>query len=123
MKLTTSPILLILFIFLSFNSFSQVHDIIYGTVTAEDGSTVPGVTVRIYCIAPIKYRIKSDNSVKFIEINGTITDIDGNYKLIVPDSLEHYKIEYSFMGLETKIIEIPACSKKNKNKFFKNEND
>ena len=65
---------------------------ISGTVTsAEDGSTMPGVNVVLKGTT-----------------NGTITDIDGNYKLSVPS--EGGILSFSFVGLTTQEIEIGARS-------------
>lgn len=61
---------------------------ISGTVTSiEDGSPLPGVTVRV----------KNTNL-------GTITDVDGNYSIDVPT--ENAKLIFSFIGFITEEIEI-----------------
>jgi TonB-dependent starch-binding outer membrane protein SusC len=61
---------------------------ISGTVTsAEDGSTIPGVTVLVKGTAL-----------------GTITDINGNYEIDVPE--ENNFLIFSFVGLETQEVAI-----------------
>jgi len=63
-----------------------------GTVTStDDGSTLPGVNV-----------ILKGTST------GTVTDVDGNYKLSVPSS--GGVLVFSFVGLETKEVEIGSKS-------------
>lgn len=63
-----------------------------GTVTsADDGSTLPGVNV-----------ILKGTST------GTVTDVDGNYKLSVPSS--GGVLVFSFVGLETTEVEIGSRS-------------
>ena len=65
---------------------------ISGTVTsAEDGSTMPGVNVVLKGTT-----------------NGTITDIDGNYKLSIPT--EGGILSFSFVGLTTEEVEIGTQS-------------
>lgn len=65
---------------------------ISGTVTsAEDGSTMPGVNVVLKGTT-----------------NGTITDVDGNYKLSVPS--EGGILSFSFVGLTSEEVEIGTRS-------------
>ena len=65
---------------------------ISGKVTAiEDGSTMPGVNVVLKGTT-----------------NGTITDVDGNYKLSVPS--EGGILSFSFVGLTTEEVEIGSRS-------------
>lgn len=65
---------------------------ISGTVTSvEDGSTMPGVNVVLKGTT-----------------NGTITDVDGNYKLSVPS--EGGILSFSFVGLTSEEVEIGARS-------------
>jgi TonB-linked SusC/RagA family outer membrane protein len=61
---------------------------IKGTVTSsDDGTGIPGVSV----------------SVKGTTV-GTVTDMDGNYQLVVPDNEK--TLVFSFVGMKTKEVEI-----------------
>ncbi len=65
---------------------------ITGTVTgAEDGAALPGVSV----------------VVKGTTI-GTVTDFEGNYSLMVPESAT--TLLFSFVGLETQVVEIGSST-------------
>ncbi len=67
--------------------------LISGTVTdAESGETLIGVNITF----------ASDQS------QGTVTDIDGNYKLSVPDTLK--ALSFSYVGYNTQIIEITSTT-------------
>lgn len=67
--------------------------LISGTVTdAESGETLIGVNITF----------ASDAS------KGTVTDIDGNYKLSVPDTLK--ALSFSYVGYTTQIIEITSTT-------------
>lgn len=63
-----------------FTLLGQARVITGTVVSADDGGTLPGVSV----------------AVKGISI-GTITDVNGNYQLNVPDNTEI--IVFSFVGL------------------------
>jgi len=75
-------ILFTLVVFTCIQVFSQAN-VITGTVTsAEDGSPIPGVSV----------------VVRGTTI-GTITDVDGNYSLTVPETA--IKLMFTFVGMKT----------------------
>ena len=75
----------------SFTSFSQ-EKIVTGMVTsAEDGLGVPGVSVSIEGTAI-----------------GTITDIDGNYRLSIPGNAK--TLVFSFVGMETQKLAITSTT-------------
>ncbi|MCK4343638.1 MAG: TonB-dependent receptor [Bacteroidales bacterium] len=75
-------ILFTLLVFVGLQLFSQAR-VITGTITsAEDGSTLPGVSV----------------VVRGTTI-GTITDVDGNYSLAVPD--DAIKLMFTYVGMKT----------------------
>lgn len=62
-----------------------------GTVTdAEDGQGIPGVTVRL----------KEASGI------GTSTDIEGNYRLRIPDGQENGTLIFSFVGYSTQEVAI-----------------
>lgn len=76
---------------LALESWAQERTI-SGTITSvDDGSSLPGVNVVLKGTT-----------------NGTITDVDGNYKLSVPS--EGGTLRFSFIGLTTEEIEIGARS-------------
>jgi TonB-linked SusC/RagA family outer membrane protein len=71
-----------LFVFVSLQIFSQAR-VITGTVTsAEDGNPIPGVSI----------------VVRGTTI-GTITDVDGNYSLPIPENA--IKLMFTFVGMKT----------------------
>ena len=75
-------ILFTLLVFTCIQVFSQAN-VVTGTVTsAEDGSPIPGVSV----------------VVRGTTI-GTITDVDGNYSLAVPENA--IKLMFTFVGMKT----------------------
>jgi TonB-linked SusC/RagA family outer membrane protein len=59
-----------------------VEIIVEGKVTDNEGAVLPGVTVRL----------KDNKKV------GTVTDIEGNYRLSVPDGQEEGTLVFSFVG-------------------------
>ena len=61
---------------------------ITGTVTDKEGEVVPGASVRV----------KSNSDV------GTITDLDGEYNLNVPEGTEF--LVFSFVGMKTIEVEV-----------------
>ncbi|MFP4023710.1 MAG: SusC/RagA family TonB-linked outer membrane protein [Thiohalospira sp.] len=75
-------IFLAFLLFVGFQAAAQMQ--ITGTVTdAENGSTIPGVSVVV----------KGNTSI------GTTTDLDGNYSLSVPENSE--ALIFSFVGMQT----------------------
>ena len=85
----------LLLLFGSFQLASAQNRTVSGVVTdAIDGSTIPGVTVRI---------LGADG--------GTISDIDGNYTVSVPSSTT--ELQFSFMGMETKTVSISGINSLN----------
>ena len=80
-------ILMVLLLLAGGSIFAQQR-IITGTVTnVSDGSTIPGVTV-----------------LAIGTNEGTVTDIDGNYQIQVPQSVT--KLQFTFIGMRTETIEI-----------------
>jgi len=80
--------LLLCFSFVFVLSAMAQERVVSGKVTAsEDGSTLPGVNVVLKGTT-----------------NGTVTDVDGNYRLNVPSS--GGTLVYSFIGLQTQEIAI-----------------
>lgn len=76
-----------LFVFVLSSAMAQER-IVTGKVTsAEDGSTLPGVNVVVKGTT-----------------NGTVTDVDGNYKLAIPGSGGN--LVFSFIGLATQEVGI-----------------
>lgn len=86
-------ILLLSFMFLFAVAFSALAQrTVSGTVTSgEDGSTIPGVNVVLKGTT-----------------NGTTTDLDGNYRISVPE--EGGTLVYSFIGFAQQEVEIGAKS-------------
>jgi len=77
-----------LFTALILTSQAWAQQTITGTVTSvEDGTTLPGVNVIVKGTS-----------------QGTVTDIDGNYRINVPADAEI--LSFSFIGLEAKDVEI-----------------
>jgi len=75
-------ILFTLLVFVGLQLFSQAR-VITGTVTsAEDGSTLPGVSVVVRATTI-----------------GTITDVDGKYSLAVPETA--IKLMFTYVGMKT----------------------
>ncbi len=88
MKITNlfrSISLLFLFFMLSLGAYAQTTSV-KGVVRDGAGRTLIGVNV-----------------VELGSTNGTITDIDGNYVIKVP---AQSKLQFSYLGYETKIVEI-----------------
>ncbi|MGD1892307.1 MAG: SusC/RagA family TonB-linked outer membrane protein [Cyclobacteriaceae bacterium] len=81
-----------LFIALILTSQAWAQQTISGKVTStEDGSTLPGVNVIVKGTS-----------------QGTVTDIDGNYRLSVPEDAEI--LSFSFIGLEAQDVEFNGRS-------------
>ena len=83
--------LLMMSIFMAFSLGSYAQTAVTGTVTGEDGVGIPGVSIVIEGTT-----------------QGTITDIDGNYTLTVPEGAE--KLTFSYIGMLTQEVEIAGQS-------------
>jgi TonB-linked SusC/RagA family outer membrane protein len=84
-------VLFALLVFVSLQIFSQAR-VITGKVTyAEDGSALPGVSVVVQGTTL-----------------GTITDVEGNYTLSVPETAQ--VLQFTFVGMETYEIPIEGRS-------------
>ncbi len=81
----------ILILMTAFASFAQTKDIT-GKVTDSSKNAIPGVTVVVKGTT-----------------NGTVTDIDGNYRLKVPS--EASILSFSFVGMKTKEVKIEGKTK------------
>ena len=84
-KLVRSIGLLFLLSMLSLGAYAQTNSV-KGVVRDGAGRTLIGVNV-----------------IEVGTTNGTITDIDGNYVITVPSQS---KLQFSYLGYETKIVEI-----------------
>ncbi|MTI21141.1 TonB-dependent receptor [Fulvivirga sp. RKSG066] len=82
---------MLMFAFTFSESWAQERTVSGKVTSVEDGSTLPGVNVVV----------KGTTT-------GTVTDIDGNYKLTVPSSAS--TLVFSFIGLATEEIEIGTRS-------------
>jgi TonB-linked SusC/RagA family outer membrane protein len=79
------------------NSVSvRVDAVITGQVKDEQGQPLPGVTVRV------------QNSQ-----TGTMTDVNGNYKINVPDGSANGSLTFSFIGFVTQTVAIGSQSQIN----------
>ena len=78
---------LFLAIIMAFSLGSFAQTTITGSVTGEDGAGIPGVSI-----------------VVVGTVQGTITDIDGNFTLSVPESAN--KLMFSYIGMLTQEVEI-----------------
>nr|WP_319501526.1 TonB-dependent receptor [uncultured Draconibacterium sp.] len=76
---------------MAFSLGSYAQTAVTGTVTGEDGIGIPGVSIVIVGTT-----------------QGTITDIDGNYTLTVPEGAE--KLTFSYIGMLTQEVEIAGQS-------------
>ncbi|WP_297093857.1 TonB-dependent receptor [uncultured Draconibacterium sp.] len=83
--------LLMMSVFMAFSLGSYAQTAVTGTVTGEDGVGIPGVSIVIVGTT-----------------QGTITDIDGNYTLTLPDGAE--KLTFSYIGMLTQEVEIAGQS-------------
>jgi len=72
-------------------SFGQDRQISGQITSAEDGSTYPGVTVMV-----------PGTTI------GTITDLDGNYRITVPDDAT--ELQYQYVGMKTVTVSIDGRS-------------
>ena len=89
-----------LFFFLSINASAQINDYITGKVLDKGNSPLPGVTVLVF----------SDTQMQK-KIAGSLTDIKGNYKIAVPDTLKYLTIRYSYIGMKPKEFKIKRNKK------------
>jgi len=78
---------LFLAIIMAFSLGSYAQKTVTGNVTGEDGAGIPGVSV-----------------VLEGTVQGTITDIDGNYALAVPSN--EAKLQFSYIGMLTQQITV-----------------
>ncbi|WP_321343207.1 TonB-dependent receptor [uncultured Draconibacterium sp.] len=83
--------LLMMSIFMAFSLGSYAQTAVTGSVTGEDGVGIPGVSIVIEGTT-----------------QGTITDIDGNYTLTIPEGAE--KLTFSYIGMLTQEVEIAGQS-------------
>ncbi|MEX2591577.1 MAG: SusC/RagA family TonB-linked outer membrane protein, partial [Anditalea sp.] len=82
-------LLFLIFIFTSHHAYTQTA--ITGTVVDETGRSIPGVNIMV------------ENST-----TGTVTDIDGNYSISVPDQSE--ALIFSFIGYQKQEVQINGRS-------------
>ena len=87
-----TPLILLLLLLFSFESYAQQQRVITGTVVASDGS------------GPL---VGTSISVKGTTI-GTITDVDGNFSLSIPSDTK--EIEVSFIGFEPQTLSVPKTN-------------
>lgn len=91
-----------LFVLLPFVLNAQNTKVIRGTVTATDGSTLPGASVFVDKNT-IGESSEIDGVVKNFSL-GTTTDLDGNFSLELPISIK--ELRCSFIGFKTQVINI-----------------
>ncbi|MFN8843885.1 MAG: carboxypeptidase-like regulatory domain-containing protein, partial [Chryseotalea sp.] len=84
-------LLMALAVLLAFNSWAQERTVTGRVTSAEDGSALPGVNVVL----------KGTTT-------GTVTDVEGNYKISVPS--DGGTLVFSFIGLTTTEIGIGSRS-------------
>jgi TonB-linked SusC/RagA family outer membrane protein len=87
MRIFAMSFILVLSSLLAVSGYAQSNTTIKGRVTDDTGSTMPGVSVKA-------------NGTS----TGTITDIDGNYILTVPKSVQ--TLTYSYIGMSTQEVAI-----------------
>ena len=80
-------LLLLLVMFIATLSSAMAQKTVTGTVTGDDGSPLPGVTIVL----------KGTTT-------GTVSNADGNYSINVPESAQ--TLVFSFIGMKTQEIEI-----------------
>ena len=83
----------------AFSTFAQTKQISGKVSSADDGSPIPGVSVVVKGTT-----------------NGTTTNIDGEFSLIVP---ENETLVFSFVGMKT--VEVPVSAQTNYNISMQNE--
>ena len=92
-KVISGLCLIVFFMMTNYASFAQSRAL-SGKVVADDNAPLPGVNVVV----------KGTSS-------GTITDVEGNYTLSVPESAD--SLVFSFMGYKPKAMKIGSQSKLN----------
>ncbi|MCF6358728.1 MAG: SusC/RagA family TonB-linked outer membrane protein [Draconibacterium sp.] len=80
-------LLLLLMVLIVIFSSAMAQKTVTGTVTVDDGSPLPGVTIVVKGTT-----------------NGTVTNIDGIYTITVPDAAK--TLVFSFIGMKTQDVEI-----------------
>ena len=90
-KLVPYAILTAIFLFLVTGAFAQSRTVSGTVSSAEDGSTLPGVNVLV----------KGTTT-------GTVTDVDGNYRISVPG--DDAILTFSFIGLATREVQVGSQS-------------
>ncbi|MBB6463656.1 SusC/RagA family TonB-linked outer membrane protein [Flammeovirga kamogawensis] len=87
--------LLLFLIFLVTNiGFGQTEkNLVSGTIKDENDEPLPGVTIRVLETG-----------------TGTISDYDGNFRVNLPKELENPKLQFSFVGLVTKEVDVKGRS-------------
>ena len=83
--------LLMMSVFMAFSLGSYAQTTVTGNVTGEDGAGIPGVSIVVEGTT-----------------QGTITDIDGNYVLTLPEGAE--ELTFSYIGMLTQNVEIAGQS-------------
>ncbi|WP_303918937.1 TonB-dependent receptor [Draconibacterium sediminis] len=83
--------LLMMSVFMAFSLGSYAQTAVTGTVTGEDGVGIPGVSIVVQGTT-----------------QGTITDLDGNYTLTLPDGAKN--LTFSYIGMLTQQVEIAGQS-------------
>jgi len=80
-------VICLILVLVTSNCFAQQYDYLEGYVTeTETSDALPGATVYI---------------LEFPDF-GTIADLDGHYKLAIPDSLSYFTVVFRFIGLKDK---------------------
>ncbi len=91
MKVKKLCLLFLVFCAVHWNMSAQTREISGQVNSTEDGSTLPGVSIYV-----------KDGKA------GTTTDIDGKYKLAVPDSVK--TLVFSLVGMQTQEIKLGASN-------------
>lgn len=76
------------------SAYAQAQIAVTGTVTDENGEGLPGATILL----------------KEAQTQGTITDINGDYRLVVPEEHANGSIIFSYIGYLTEEVEIGGQS-------------
>src|SRR5690606_20712317 len=79
---------LLLLLFTSVPSIAQNQITVSGTVTDENGQSLPGTSIQLKDVSGL----------------GTITDINGNYNFAIPDEYANGTLIYSYIGYLTEEI-------------------
>lgn len=72
------------------NAPTKLFQVVSGKVTGDDGEGLPGVTVRL----------KGNQTI------GTVTDLEGNYSINIPDDVQNPVLVFSFVGFSDR--EVPV---------------